>query len=131
MSVIGVTLWSVFSRIRTECGEIRVFWMRENTDQNNSEYGRFRTQCSPPLLPCELSVSLIGKTLRENKIKKIIHPSYALPLLEKAYILLTVIVEIISLFLAAIDLQITQIKKLTFSAAPSNSNLIIIKTKSE
>ena len=131
MSVIGVTLWSVFSRIRTECGEIRVFWMRENTDQNNSEYGRFRTQCSLPLLPCELSVSLIGKTLRENKIKKIIHPSYALPLLEKAYILLTVIVEIISLFLAAIDLQITQIKKLTFSAAPSHSNLIIIKTKSE
>ena len=38
--------WSVFSSIRTECGEI---WsispysvqMRENTDENNSEYGHF------------------------------------------------------------------------------------------
>ena len=28
--------WSVFSRIRTECGEIR-----ENTDQKNSDYGHF------------------------------------------------------------------------------------------
>ena len=27
--------WSVFSRIRTEYGEVR---MRENTDQNKSEY---------------------------------------------------------------------------------------------
>ena len=31
--------WSVFSRIRTEYGEI--LRMRENTDQNNSEYGHF------------------------------------------------------------------------------------------
>ena len=38
--------WSVFSRIRTECGEIRsaspyLIRMRENVDQNNSEYGHF------------------------------------------------------------------------------------------
>ena len=38
--------WSAFSRIRTEYGEIRSISpysvrMRENTDQNNSEYGHF------------------------------------------------------------------------------------------
>ena len=38
--------WSVFSRIRTEYGEIRSIStyfvrMRENTDQNNFEYGHF------------------------------------------------------------------------------------------
>ena len=32
----------VFSRIRTEYGEIPYsIWMRENVDQNNSEYGHF------------------------------------------------------------------------------------------
>ena len=39
-------LWSAFSRIRTEYGEVlRIFpysvRMRENTDQNNSESGHF------------------------------------------------------------------------------------------
>ena len=39
-------LWSAFSRIWTECGEIlRIspysVRMRENADQNNSEYGHF------------------------------------------------------------------------------------------
>ena len=39
-------LWSVFSRIRTEYGEIRSMSpysvrMWENTDQKNSEYGHF------------------------------------------------------------------------------------------
>ena len=39
-------LWSVFSRIGTECGEILHIspysvQMRENTDQSNSEYGHF------------------------------------------------------------------------------------------
>ena len=38
--------WSVFSRIRTEYGEIRSISlysvrMRENVDQNNSKYGHF------------------------------------------------------------------------------------------
>ena len=38
--------WSVFSHIRSEYGEIRSISpysvrMRENTDQNNSEYGQF------------------------------------------------------------------------------------------
>ena len=38
--------WSVFSRNRAECGEIRnispySLQMRENTDQNNSEYRHF------------------------------------------------------------------------------------------
>ena len=35
--------WSVYSRIRTEYGEIlrNSVQMRENTDQNNSEYGHF------------------------------------------------------------------------------------------
>ena len=37
---------TVFSRIRTEYGEIQSIsphsvWMRENTDQKNSEYGHF------------------------------------------------------------------------------------------
>ena len=45
VSVIG-SFWSVFSRIRTEYGEIHcispyLIWMRENTDQKNSEYGGF------------------------------------------------------------------------------------------
>ena len=38
--------WSAFSYIRTECGEtLRIssysVWMRENADQNNSEYVHF------------------------------------------------------------------------------------------
>ena len=33
--------WPTFSRIRTEQGEIRSMRMRENMDQNNSEYGHF------------------------------------------------------------------------------------------
>ena len=38
--------WSLFSRIRIEYGKIRSIFpysvqMRENTDQNNSEYGHF------------------------------------------------------------------------------------------
>ena len=38
--------WSLFSRIRTEYVEIRsispyLVRMRENTDQNNSEYGQY------------------------------------------------------------------------------------------
>ena len=38
--------WSVFPRIRTECGEILLISpysveMWENTDLNNSDYGRF------------------------------------------------------------------------------------------
>ena len=38
--------WSTLSRIRTEYGEILLtspYWvrMRENADQNNSEYGQF------------------------------------------------------------------------------------------
>ena len=38
--------WSVFSRIRTECGDLLCKFpysvlMRENTDQKNSEYGHF------------------------------------------------------------------------------------------
>ena len=43
--------WSLFSRIRTEYGEIRsisayLVQMRENADQNNSEYGHFlRSEC--------------------------------------------------------------------------------------
>ena len=35
--------WSSFSRIRTEYGEIPV-QIRENADQNNSEYGQFLGQ---------------------------------------------------------------------------------------
>ena len=33
--------WSVLSRIRTEYGALYSVRMRENTDQNNSEYGHF------------------------------------------------------------------------------------------
>ena len=40
------SFWSAYSHIRTEYGEIRSISlysirMRENTDQNNSEYGQF------------------------------------------------------------------------------------------
>ena len=39
-------IWSAFSRIRTEYGKILrispyLVWMRENVDQNKSEYGHF------------------------------------------------------------------------------------------
>ena len=42
--------WSAFSRIQSEYGEIlRIspysVRMRENADQNNSEYGHFFTKC--------------------------------------------------------------------------------------
>ena len=44
-SIFGF-FWCVLSRIRTEYGEIlcistNSFWIRENTDQKNSEYGHF------------------------------------------------------------------------------------------
>ena len=53
-------LWSAFSRIRTECGEIlRIspysVRMRENADQNNSEYGHFLRSESA----CNISVMFI------------------------------------------------------------------------
>ena len=43
--------WSVFSRIRTEYGEIRSISLysvqiRENADQNNSDYGHFSRSVS-------------------------------------------------------------------------------------
>ena len=43
---IRIFFWFVFSRIRTECGKIRSIspysvQIRENADQNNSEYGQF------------------------------------------------------------------------------------------
>ena len=45
--------WSLFSRIQTECGEIRIISpysvrMWENTDQKNSEYGDFSRSAIPP-----------------------------------------------------------------------------------
>ena len=45
---------SVFSRIRTECGEMRSISpysvrMRENTDQKNSEYGHFSCSDRPDM----------------------------------------------------------------------------------
>ena len=47
--------WSVFSRIRTDYGEIRNITaysvrIRENTEQNNSEYGHFSRSASILLL---------------------------------------------------------------------------------
>ena len=47
--------WSVFSRIRTENGEIlRIspysVRIRENTDQNNSEYGHFLISVKFPFI---------------------------------------------------------------------------------
>ena len=49
--------WSSFSRIRTAYGEIRGISlysvrMRENTDQNNSEYGHFSRNVLYPSLLC-------------------------------------------------------------------------------
>ena len=39
-------LWSVFSRNRTKYGEILSVQMRENTGQNNSEYGHLSRSLS-------------------------------------------------------------------------------------
>ena len=50
-------LWYKFSRIRNEYGETLLNWVRENTDQNNSEYGLFLH-----------SVSLKISTLRYVKV---------------------------------------------------------------
>ena len=46
MCLYSVLFWSVFSRIQTEYGVIRSITpysarMRENTEQNNFEYGHF------------------------------------------------------------------------------------------
>ena len=43
---VSVLFWSAFSRIRTEYGEMQCIspysvQMRENADQNNSDYGHF------------------------------------------------------------------------------------------
>ena len=54
--------WLVFSRIRTDYGEIRSIspysvQMRENKDQNNSEYGHFKRSIGSGdinLLHCEI-----------------------------------------------------------------------------
>ena len=53
--------WSAFSRIRTEYGEIWIIsphsvQMRENTGQNNSEYGHFLPR-APFLFPLEIQKS--------------------------------------------------------------------------
>ena len=47
---VSELFWSAFSRIQAEYGEIRIpphsVRMRENADQNNSEYGHFlRSAC--------------------------------------------------------------------------------------
>ena len=56
-------LWSVFSHIRTEYGEIlRIspysIWMRENTDQNNSEYVHFSRSVLLLFWSTKLSISV-------------------------------------------------------------------------
>ena len=73
-------LWSAFSRIRTEYGEIRSISpysvrMRENVDQSNSEYGHYLRSVKPykngPHLSkknikykIKLCVSFCGKTCK-------------------------------------------------------------------
>ena len=57
--------WSVFSRIRTEYGEMQsispyLVQIRENTDQNNSQYGHFsRSDC------CSSQISNFGWLLEK------------------------------------------------------------------
>ena len=51
--------WSIFSRIRTEYGEIQSISpypvrMRENTDQKNSEYGHFSRSVSLKVQVCKM-----------------------------------------------------------------------------
>ena len=48
---IWVSFWSVFSRIRTKCRSKSPYSVqtRENTEQKNSKYGHFFTQCRMPL----------------------------------------------------------------------------------
>ena len=57
--------WSVFSRIRTEYGEIlRIspysVRMRENTDQNNSEYCHFLRSAYFPVIKNLCQVAQLG-----------------------------------------------------------------------
>ena len=68
--------WSVFSRIRTEYGEIlRIspysVRMRENTDQNNSEYGPFSR--SDAFQKCYYHTSLPGVYHKHLCLGKIIN----------------------------------------------------------
>ena len=59
------SFWSVFSRIRTEYGEMQsispyLVQIRENTDQNNSQYGHFsRSDC------CSSQISNFGWLLEK------------------------------------------------------------------
>ena len=60
--VYSELFWSVFYRSRTEYGEISIspysVRMRENTDQNNSEYWRFlRMLQTLELLACSKKMS--------------------------------------------------------------------------
>ena len=58
--------WSVFSHIRTEYGEIRNIFrysvrMRENADQNNSEYGHFsRSDTYTNFIPVDRKLSTVS-----------------------------------------------------------------------
>ena len=62
--------WSAFFRIRTEYGEIRSNYpysarIRENTDQDNSEYGQFsRNECSQKFLIIPFNAQHISDTLQ-------------------------------------------------------------------
>ena len=64
-------LWSAFSHIRTEYREIRsispyLVQMRENADQNNSEYGNFSRSDSNKLF---MSKELRKSTMFQSKLK--------------------------------------------------------------
>ena len=66
--------WSVFSRIRTECGEIRSISsysvrMRENTDQKNSEYRRIFFERGQYLAKINILYSRIRVEYEPDKLR--------------------------------------------------------------
>ena len=83
--------WSVFSRIRTEYGEIRSIsfysvWMRENTDQENSEYRNFsRTELL--ILIWKLVIVSLAITLLQFSGRKwqLYHKFYLMALSKKIW----------------------------------------------
>ena len=68
--------WSAFSHIRTEYGEIRsispyLVQMRENADQNNSEYGNFsRSDNNTSFMSKELRKSIMFQSKLKNDFNK-------------------------------------------------------------
>ena len=93
--------WSVFSRIWTEYEEIirispHLVQMRENTDQKNSEYGHFFTQCITRFLRMlnVLPVYCIMSYYFENAFSNLVTVTHCLT----CFHLLLLVVSLVCLF---------------------------------